>query len=185
MPNVSTTPLMTADDLFQLPDDGYKYELVEGELIRMPPTGAEHGHIATNAGSLLRNHVKMHDLGVVCAAETGFWLKRNPDIVRAQDASFVAKERIPSEGIPRGYWPFAPDLAVEVISPNDRFDDVQEKVAEYFAAGTRLVWVVHPKTRTVLVYRSLHDVRSLGPDDELSGEDVIPGFTCRVAELFT
>ena len=185
MTSVGTAPRMTADDLFQLPDDGYKYELVEGELIRMPPTGAEHGQIVTNVASLLRNHVKQYNLGVVCAADTGFWLKRNPDLVRAPDASFVSKERIPSEGIPRSYWPFAPDLAVEVISPNDRFDDVLEKVAEYFAAGTRLVWVVHPKTQTVLVYRSLHHVRSLGPDDELSGEDVIPGFICRVMELFT
>lgn len=185
MTNVSATPLMTADELFELPDDGYKYELVEGELLRMPPAGAEHGDIALNAGFLLKGHVKAHDLGVVCAAETGFWLKRNPDIVRAPDASFVSKERIPPEGIPRGYWPFAPDLAVEVISPHDRFDDVQEKMAEYFAAGTRMVWVLHPRTRTVLVYRSLHDVRSLGPDDELGGEGVIPGFTCRVAELFS
>ena len=185
MTSVGTASRMTADDLFQLPDDGYKYELVEGELIRMPPTGAEHGQIATNVASLLRNHVKQYNLGVVCAADTGFWLKRNPDLVRAPDASFVAKERIPSEGIPRSYWPFAPDLAVEVISPNDRFDDVLEKVAEYFAAGTRLIWVVHPKTQTVLVYRSLHHVRSLGSDDELSGKDVIPGFICHVTELFT
>lgn len=182
--SVATNSLMTADDLFQLADDGYKYELVKGELIRMPPAGAEHGSIATNVGSLLKSHVKAHNLGVVCAADTGFLLSRDPDLVRAPDASFVARERIPPEGIPVGYWPFAPDLAVEVISPNDRFDDVLQKVAEYFAAGTRLVWVVHPKTRTVLVYRSLRDIRSLGTDDELSGEDVLPGFSCRVAELF-
>jgi Uma2 family endonuclease len=180
-----TAPLMTAEELFQLPDDDYKYELVEGGLIRMPPTGAEHGDIAVNACALLRNYVKAHDLGRVSAAETGFILKRNPDTVRAPDAAFIAKTRIPSEGIPRTYWPFAPDLAVEVVSPNDRFDEVQEKVSDYFTAGTRLVWVVLPKTRTVLVYRSFHDVRSLGVNDELSGEDVIPGFTCHVAELFS
>lgn len=187
MAATQTTPaqFMTAEELFQLPDDDYKYELVEGELIRMPPTGAEHGDIAVNAGALLRNYVKAHDLGRVSAAETGFILKRNPDTVRAPDAAFIAKARIPPEGIPRTYWPFAPDLAVEVVSPHDRFDEVQEKVAEYFTAGTRLVWVVLPKTRTVLVYRSFHDVRSLGVDDELSGEDVIPGFTCQVAELFS
>jgi Uma2 family endonuclease len=181
----TTAPLMTAEELFQLPDDDYKYELVEGEVIRMPPTGAEHGDVAVNAGALLRNYVKAHDLGRVSAAETGFILKRNPDTVRAPDAAFVAKERIPAEGIPRTYWPFAPDLAVEVVSPNDRFDEVQDKVAAYFTAGTRLVWVVLPKTQTVLAYRSLHDVRSLGVNDELSGEDVIPGFTCCVADLFS
>lgn len=177
-------PHMTAEELFQLPDDDYKYELVEGELIRMPPSGGEHGYLANNASSLLRTHVKARDLGVVCGAETGFILKRSPDTVRAPDAAFIAKARIPAEGIPRTYWPFAPDLAVEVVSPNDRFDEVQEKIVEYFAAGTRLVWVVLPKTRTVLVYRSFHEVRSLGVNDELNGEDVVPGFTCRVAELF-
>lgn len=182
--HTAIAPLMTADELFQLPDDDYKSELVEGELIRMPPTGAEHGDIAVNVCILLKNYVKAHDLGRISAAETGFILKRNPDTVRAPDAAFIAKARIPAEGIPRTYWPFAPDLAVEVVSPNDRFDEVQDKVAEYFTAGTRLVWVVLPKTRTVLVYRSFHEVRSLGVSDELNGEEVIPGFTCRVAELF-
>jgi Uma2 family endonuclease len=182
---ITTAPLMTAEELFQLPDDDFKYELVEGGVIRMPPSGAEHGVVAVNVGYLLKGYVKAYDLGTVCGAETGFILKRNPDTVRAPDASFVAKERIPTEGIPRTYWPFAPDLAVEVVSPNDRFDEVQAKVAEYFAAGTRLVWVILPKTRTVLAYRSFHEVRSLSADDELNGEAGLPGFTCRVAELFT
>jgi len=181
----TTAQLMTAEELFQLPDDDCKYELAEGELIRMPLTGAEHGVVAMNVGSLLKSYVKAHNLGVVSAAETGFILKRNPDTVRAPDAAFIAKARIPAEGIPRTYWPFAPDLAVEVVSPNDRFDEVQEKVAEYFLAGVRLVWIMLPKTRTVLVYRSFHDVRSLGVNDKLNGEDVIPGFTCQVAESDT
>jgi len=181
----TTASLMTAEELFQLPDDDYRYELVEGGLLHMPPSGGEYGYLAINVGALLRNHVKAHDFGVVCGAATGFILKRNPDTVRAPDVAFIAKARIPAEGIPRTYWPFAPDVAVEVVSPDDRFDEVQEKVAEYFTAGARLVWVVLPKTRTVLVYRAFHDVRSLGINDELSGEDVIPGFTCRVAELFS
>jgi Uma2 family endonuclease len=175
---------MTAADLFQLPDEDYKYELVEGELIRRPPTGGERGNVAMNIGFLLKGYVKAHGLGVISAAETGFILQRNPDTVRAPDASFVAQARVPAEEIPRTYWPFAPDLAVEVVSPDDRFDEVQEKVVEYFTAGARLVWIVLPKTRTMLVYRSVHEVRSLGVSDELGGEDVIPGFTCRVAELF-
>src|SRR5262245_10670900 len=107
MAATSTAPLITAEDLFQLPDDDYKYELVEGELIRMPPSGAEHGDVALNAGFLLKGYVKAHDLGIVCGAETGFILKRNPDTVRAPDASFVAKDRISPAGIPRTYWPFA------------------------------------------------------------------------------
>jgi len=180
----TTASLMTAEELFQLPDDGYRYELVEGGLIRMPPAGGEHGDVTMNVGSLLKGYVKAHKLGVISAAETGFILQRNPDSVRAPDAAFVAKDRVPPSGIPKGYWPFAPDLAVEVVSPNDRFDDVQEKVAQYFAAGTRLVWVVLPKTKTVLVYRSLHHVSSLSVNDELNGDVLLPGFNCRVAELF-
>jgi Uncharacterized protein conserved in cyanobacteria len=111
-------------------------------------------------------------------------LRRIPDTVRAPDVSFVAKARIPATGVPKTYWPFAPDLAVEIVSPWDRFADVQTKVAEYLEAGTRLVWVWNPPTRTVFVYRSLRDVQVLGEEDELSGEDVVPGFRCPVKRVF-
>lgn len=176
---------ITAQQLLQLPDDGYRYELVAGELLRMPPAGAEHGGIALNIGALLRAHVKARNLGMTCAAETGFVLQRNPDLVRAPDVSFVATARFPAEGIPRGYWPTAPDLAVEVVSPNDRSEDVQGKVAEYLSAGTRMVWVVYPKTQMVFVYRSPSAVQALNADEEISGEDVVPGFSCRVEEFFS
>jgi Uma2 family endonuclease len=176
--------LMTAEELIEFPNDDYKYELVEGELIRMAPTGGEHGVLTISLGYLLYSHVKAQDLGIVCGAETGFVLRRTPDTVRAPDVSFVTKERIPASGVPKTYWPFAPDLAVEVVSPSDRFDEVQTKVAEYLTAGTRLVWVVDPATRTIFVYRSLRDVRALGGEDELNGEDVIPGFRCLVRQVF-
>ncbi len=100
------------------------------------------------------------------------------------DAAFIAKVRIPDTGVPTGYWPFAPDLAVEVLSPSDRFAAVQTKIAEYVSAGTRLVWVVELAARTVYVYRSPHDVQALGEDAELTGEDVLPGFRCAVRRLF-
>lgn len=176
---------MTAEELIELPGDDYKYELVEGELIRMAPTGGEHGVLTINLGYLLYSHVKAQDLGIVCGAETGFVLRRTPDTVRAPDVSFVTKERIPPTGVPKTYWPFAPDLAVEVVSPSDRFDEVQTKVAEYLTAGTHLVWVVDPATRTVFIYRSLRDVRALGEEDEIEGEDVIPGFRCLVRQVFS
>ena len=179
------TQTITAEQLLQLPDDGYRYELVAGELLRMPPAGAEHGGIALNIGALLRAHVKAHNLGLTCAAETGFLLQRNPDLVRAPDVSFVAARHFPAEGVPRGYWPVAPDLAVEVVSPNDRSEDVQGKVAEYLSAGTRLVWVVYPKTRSVFVYRSLSQVQALSADEEIRGGDIIPGFSCRVEAFFS
>ena len=176
--------LMTAEELFDLPDDDYKYELVEGELIRMAPTGGEHGVLTVRIGRILDEYVEAHDLGICSGAETGFILRRAPDIVRAPDAAFIAKARIPETGIPKTYWPFAPDLAVEVTSPSDRFSAVQTKIAEYFSAGTRLAWVIEPATRTVYTYRSAHDVQALGEDDELSGEDVLPGFRYAVGRLF-
>ena len=176
--------LMTAEELFDLPDDDYKYELVEGYLIRMAPTGGEHGVLTIRIGRVLDEYVEAHDLGICSGADTGFILQRAPDIVRAPDAAFIATARIPESGIPKTYWPFAPDLAVEVTSPSDRFSAVQTKIAEYFSAGTRLVWVIEPATRTVYVYRSPHDVQALGEDDELSGGDVLPGFRYGVGRLF-
>ena len=176
--------LMTAEDLFDLPDDDYRYELVEGELIRMAPTGGEHGVLTVRIGRILDEYVEAHDLGICSGAETGFILQRSPDIVRAPDAAFIDKARIPETGIPKTYWPFAPDLAVEVLSPSDRFSAVQTKIAEYFSAGTRLAWVIEPATRTVYVYRSPRDVQALGEDAELSGEDVLPGFRYSVKRLF-
>jgi Uma2 family endonuclease len=176
--------LMTADDLWQLPDDDHKYELVAGELIRMPPSGFLHGTVAMNFGRLISEHVIKYDLGVVCVAETGFKLRQNPDTVRAPDVAFVSRERIVAEGKPEKFWVEAPDLAVEVVSPNDRFDEVVEKVEEYLAAGTRLVWVALPRTRSVIVYRSGGESKILHGNDELSGEEVLPGFVCQVAKIF-
>jgi Uma2 family endonuclease len=176
--------LLTAEDLWQLPDDDQKYELVAGELIRMPPSGFLHGTVAMDFGGIIREHVKKYDLGVVCAAETGFKLRQNPDTVRAPDVAFVSKERLLAQGKPEKFWEGAPDLAVEVVSPNDRFDDVLEKVQEYLAAGARLVWVALPRTKSVMVYRSNGEVRMLREDEELSGEDVLPKFLCQIKQLF-
>ncbi|MCY4030217.1 MAG: Uma2 family endonuclease [Acidobacteria bacterium] len=173
----------TAEELFERPDDGYRYELVEGSLVRMTPTGAEHGVVTARVAYVLQEYALRHG-GVCCGAETGFVLRRAPDVVRAPDAAFVAAERIPETGIPRSYWPFAPDLAVEVPSPSDRAADVQAKIVDYFAAGTRLVWVVEPATRSVRVYRSPKDVEVIEEDGELTGGDVLPGFRCAVKRLF-
>lgn len=175
---------MTAEALFNLPDDGWRYELVKGELRRMPPAGMQHGRIASRLDQRLAAYVETHNLGAVFTAEAGYRLAQSPDIVRAPDVSFITRERIPAEGVPSGYWPGAPDLAVEIVSPNDRFDDVIEKVAEYLASGARLVWVVHPRTQTVMIYRASGEGQLLRSHEELSGEGVIPGFSCPVASLF-
>jgi Uma2 family endonuclease len=175
---------MTAEALYDLPDDDYRYELAAGRLVRMPPAGARHGSIAARIARLLDEYVEERDLGCVCTADTGFILQRGPDIVRAPDVAFVAKERIPAAWEPERFWPFAPDLAVEVVSPSDRVADLQEKIGEYFAAGTRLLWVVHPGTHTVYVYRSPSEVRALGDDDQLEGQTALPAFRCPVRRLF-
>ena len=174
---------MSAEELFDLPEDG-RSELVEGEIIRMTPSGAEHGVAAARIGRLLQAHIEADDLGVCCGPGTGFILQRDPDTVRASDAAVVLKSRIPDTGIPAGYWPFAPDLAVEVVSPSDRLADVHVKIAEYFAAGTRLVWLVESETRMVHVYGSPHEVEVVGTEQELDGGDVLPGFRCAARRLF-
>lgn len=174
--------LITAEELLHLPDDGYDYELVRGELIKMAPPGGEHGRIAVRLASRLDDHVTAHDLGAVMV-ESGYCLECRPDTVRGPDISFLAAERIPAEGLPQGFIEGAPDLAVEIVSPNDAAG-VQAKVREYLEHGARLVWVVEPQTRTVTVYRSLSDIHILTADDILEGGDVVPDFTCRVRDMF-
>jgi Uma2 family endonuclease len=179
-----TKTLMTAEQLLQMPDDGYRYELVKGELKQMTPPGGEHGVTIMRLSTPLDSYVEQHHLGVVCAAETGFLITVNPDTVRGPDLSFVSKERIPPSGIPKGYWPFAPDLAVEVISPNDTYSKVEEKVLEWLGAGSRMVIVINPRNRTVTIYKSLTDVTVLKETDQINGDDVVPGFTYPISKLF-
>ena len=177
-------PGMTAEELLVLPDDGSRTELVKGEVVHMTPAGARHGAVTVRIGRLLDEYVQADGLGVCCGAETGFVLGRAPDTVRAPNAAFVVTSRIPAAGIPDSFWPCAPDLAVEVISPWDRAAEIRTKLSEYFSAGTRLVWLVEPETRTVHVYRSAHDVRVIGTGDDLDGGDVLPGFRCPARRLF-
>lgn len=175
---------LTADEFFEMSFENGKAELVRGEIIRMRPTGGEHGIIAMRIGEWLSAHVRVNNLGVVCAAETGFIVARDPDTVCAPDAAFVSKERMGDVKRPKKFWPFAPDLAVEVVSPSDTAEDVEKKVREWCAGGTRMVWVLYPTLGTVHVYRSPTDVRILQPGDTLSGEDVVPDFSCTVTDIF-
>jgi Uma2 family endonuclease len=175
---------MTAEELFEMPDDDYRYELIKGELIKMSPVGGRHAEITVNLSILIGSYVKSRRLGIVCAGEPGFILFRNPDTVRAPDVAFVTKDRIPPEGAPSAFWPLAPDLAVEVVSPGDRYEEIQEKIADYFHAGTQLVWIVDPRNRTVVVYNSLAGSRIYTESGTLDGGDVIPGFSCPVTEIF-
>ena len=181
---MTTTPTTTADQLLKMPRGVYRYELVKGKLIKMPPAGKPHGVLAMRIGWRLARYVEDHSLGQVCAAETGFRLASNPDTVRAPDAAFISRERLETEGEVAGFWPGAPDLAVEVVSPGDTNTEVEDKVFEWLRAGTRMVVVINPRQETVTVYRSLEEVVVLNRDDVLDGGEVVPGWTLPVHELF-
>ncbi len=180
---VSAAPA-TAEELLRMHDDGQRQELVRGELRVIPPPGFEHGRVALVVGGLLFAHVRQAGSGVVVAAETGFLLASNPDTVRAPDAAFVAKERVEKVGRTTKYWPGAPDLAVEVVSPNDSFHGVQEKALEWLAAGTIAVLVLDPDECTATVYRGQGDAHVHGAQDTLNLSDAVPDFSVAVAELF-
>jgi len=177
---------MTAEELLKLPMGlGKRYELVNGKLITMAPAGPEHGGIAMDLGYFIRHFVGQQKLGKVYAAETGFIIRRNPDTVRAPDCAFVSNERLEKYGQPkRGYYPVAPDLAVEVLSPGDSQDDVDAKLEDWFAGGARLVWIVNPRRRTITVYNSLEDIKLLTIKDTLCGDPVLPGFTLPLKDVF-
>jgi Uma2 family endonuclease len=172
---------MTCADLLQSPGLG-RCELVRGELIMMTPAGFEHGRIVGNITWALKDYVRQHPRGVVTGAETGFWIGRNPDTVRAPDAAFVAASRIPAEPI-RDYFEGAPDLAVEVLSPNDRAGEVLAKVRGWLAAGCRVIWVVDPQSVTVTVYRG-DTVSPLGSTDTLVEPHLLPEFSLPVRDVF-
>ena len=181
----STQPmLLTAEDLWKQVDDGYRYELVKGVIRRMPLAGFEHGIRSAKIGARLNAYVEKHKLGYVCGAETGFKISQDPDTVRAPDAAFVCQASIDEQGISKGYWDGAPDLAVEVISPGDTYTEVAEKVDEWLTAGCAMVWVVNPRRETIEVYRSPEDITVLRKDEILDGGDVIEGFQCPVRDIF-
>jgi Uma2 family endonuclease len=186
---VIQTKFYSADDLWVLshsPEyDEQRLELVEGELIVMAPAGGEHGGLTMGVGAIVYNHVTQHDLGYVTAAETGYILFKNPDgkdTVHAPDVGFVRKERLPN-GLPQQYIPFAPDLAVEVVSSTDSADEVHDKVNRYLKYGTQMVWVLYPKSKSAMVHTpsGSHPVDINGA---LDGGVVLPGFTLALKRLF-
>ena len=174
--------MMTAAELLHTPGLG-RCELVQGELIQMTPAGFEHGRIAAEIGWILKEYVKRRPLGTVTGPETGFHIGHNPDTVRAPDAAFTRADRVPPTPV-RGFFPEAPDLAVEVLSPGDRASDVAAKVQDWLAAGCRMVWVIDPENTTVTVYGGRDQIVILDPSDMLTGGDVLPGFGVLVEKIF-
>ena len=183
---VQTKPV-TAEELLNMPDDGTRRELVRGELREMTPAGDEHGYLASEIASELRNHVKANGLGRTYTAETGFKISSDPDTVRAPDAAFVNRERVEAAGRVKGYRSGAPDLVVEVVSPNDKHSEVLDKALAWLEAGCRMVLVADPERWRITVYRSRDDIRVLTAEagDVVDGADVVPGWRLPLTEIFT
>lgn len=176
------TRLFTAEELLRLPDDGCRYELVQGELKKMSPSGLEHGRIAARIAIHLGGYVRQRKLGEVYIAEAGFVLTRGPDTVRAPDVSFVQADRTVDT---TGFMPGPPDLSVEVMSPSDLASEVSYKTSQYLRAGTRAVVVVDPEKRIVYVHRSSGtDVLTKIADNVLEVDDVVPGWKMPLTEIF-
>lgn len=176
------TAPMTAEQVFDLPDDGMRHELVEGQLTTMVPAGGAHGQIAARLLGRVFGFVETHRLGELFAGGTGFRLRRDPDTVRAPDVALVGADRATEAGVP-GFPALAPDLVAEVVSPSDRAAEVTGKALAWLDAGVRLIWVVDPQNRTVTVYRQ-NGVAVLRGRDVLNDGDVLPGFALPLEELW-
>jgi Uma2 family endonuclease len=184
---MTSTPagLVTAEALFDMPDNGGRTELVRGELREMSPGSPWSSEVGILIAAALIGHVRPRRLGSVFGDEAGFILARNPDTVRAPDVAFVRADRLPPPAQREFFLALAPDLVVEVLSPTDRAHDVHDKIHEYLEAGVRLVWLVDPRARRVTVCLPDRTTRTLGASDVLDGGDVLPGFQLTLADLFS
>lgn len=178
----TTTRLVTGAELADMQDIG-PCELVEGRIVPMSPTGDEHGGIESNIGAELRAFARAHKLGKVRVGEVGIFTRRNPDSIRAADVFYISNERYARKESD-SFLDVAPELVVEILSPGDSWSSVAQKLREYFAIGVAQMWVVDPESRSVHVYRSPTDAREFTVGDTLSSEDVLPGFSVKVATLF-
>ena len=174
----------TDAEFMALNRDGHRYEIVNGELIDMGNSGAKHGYVCSVLMILLGGYVHIQKLGAMFDSSTAFKLKSGNK--RSPDVSFMAKERLQGlDELPDGFLEGAPDLAVEILSPSNTVEEIHNKLVEYFDNGSRLVWVINPKEKYVLVYRSSEEPdRLLKSIDSLDGEEMVPGFSLAIAELF-
>ena len=175
---------MTADELFQLPKDEARGELIQGVFYPAMPAGGRHGKIEARLAWLLGNVVQPSGLGTVMTGDPGIVLERGPDTVRAPDVAYFTPERLPPDADDTGFLDVVPDLLVEVVSPDDRATEVRKKAEMWTSFGARLVWVVWPETMAIDVYRPEESVVTLGAEDTLTGQDVLPEFSCPVREIF-
>ncbi len=174
--------IITGKELLEMGDIG-QCELVEGRIVPMSPAGNLRGMVESIFNYHLRRFVERDNLGKVQVGEVGIYTRRNPDTIRGADVLFISNENYARQES-AGFLTVAPNLVVEILSPNDRWSEVMEKLREYFEIGVRLVWVADPQSRSVFAYRSLTDVREFTEQDDLPGDDVLPGFSIKVSELF-
>ena len=174
--------LLTAEEfyLFCCENDG-RYELVDGEVLELAPANDEHGETAGNVVTAFNNYSRPRGIGRA-RVETGYTLRTGPDTVRGPDVSFVLQPRV--EGRGSGFPVGAPDIAVEVVSPSNTAAEVARKVAEYLAAGSQRVWVIYPAARRVVIHRADGSVLSYGGDDVIADEELLPGFSLPLSEIF-
>ena len=175
---------LTAGDLLRLHSEGVRGELLRGELCEAMPTGHEHGRIVVNLVVEMKNFVKPRRLGTLTASDSGVWLERDPDTVRAPGIAFFSAERMPSGSRVTGYSEVVPDLVVEVASPGDSPREISDKALMWLGFGVQFALVVRPETRSVDVHRQGHPVLTLGENDSLDGIHVLPGFACAVKDIF-
>ncbi len=177
-----TKKAWTERELMSLPKEGYKYELIQGELV-MGPAGIEHEEIGANLLTALRKFVSERKLGIVCGSSAGYWMKSGN--LRSPDVSFIRKERLQGyKRPPKGFFKGSPDIAIEILSPTDTVESLHGKIVEYFENDTKLAWVVNPEEQIVLVYHSPQPVKLLTKKDLLDGGEVLKGFFFPIAELF-
>lgn len=183
--STTSTALMTAEELMELPDDDLRHELINGELITMPLPMLPHSRIEARLGVPLAQFIWDHDLGEVYFGDGGFQLTWNPDTVVGPDISVVSKERLEQTGDVHGYWQGPPDLAIEIYSPGYRPGKVRDRISRLFRCGTKQVWVADIKRRTITVYRSESDLTTFSGSDYLESQDLFPGFRISLEKIFS
>jgi Uma2 family endonuclease len=177
------TELLTADDLLRLYSKGVRGELIRGVLHETMPTGQQHGVIAANLSFELLSFIRPRQLGFVTTSDSGVLLERDPDTVREPDVAFFSNAHGATQPTPK-YAEQSPDLVVEIVSPSDKLGNIRAKAEMWLSFGVRLIWVVHPDSRSVDIHRSGQSVESIGDDGQLDGLDVLPGFSCPVSSIF-
>lgn len=178
---MATKGTATIEDLMKIPKDGMKYELVDGEIL-VSPAGMRHSEIALRIGALIWEFLRTHPVGRVYSENVGIQFPSGN--VRSPDVTFVRNEKLPDGQSPDTYGKVIPDLAVEVLSPNDRMREVGRKIGEFFENGVPLVWLVDPAQQTVTIYRSLSNAEQRTVNDTIDAEPVLPGFSVPVRLFF-